>query len=100
MLKVRPFWFKASADFDAKLTARFLQTLQQAAQGELYSWRDTPLGCVAGSLCLISFLAIFIVIHLKPFNKIMALVLAQTLVARTQDYDSIPNAKKVGHYAL
>jgi uncharacterized protein (DUF924 family) len=93
--KVRPFWFKASADFDAKLTARFLQTLQQAAQGELYSWRDTPLGCVAEIIVLDQFSRNIYRDTPKAFQQDpMALVLAQTLVARTQDYDSIPNAQK------
>ena len=94
--KVQPFWFKASADFDAKLTARFLQTLQQAAQGELYSWRDTPLGCVAEIIVLDQFSRNIYRGTPKAFQQDpMALTLAQTLIDMPDEYHSLdPSLQK------
>lgn len=93
--KTRPFWFKASKKFDAELTARFAETLKQAEQGELYRWRDTALGRVAEIIVLDQFSRNIYRGTPKAFQQDpMALVLAQTLVAREQDYDSLPNAYK------
>lgn len=34
-----PNWFVKSAEFDALLAEKFTDVLQQAAQGELWTWR-------------------------------------------------------------
>lgn len=42
-----PNWFVKSAEFDALLAEKFTDVLQQAAQGELWTWRETPAGRLA-----------------------------------------------------
>ncbi|TVP76522.1 MAG: DUF924 domain-containing protein [Thioalkalivibrio sp.] len=44
---VRPFWFRSTPEFDAKLRERFLAAWQAAARGELEGWQDTPEGALA-----------------------------------------------------
>ena len=34
-------WWKGDADFDALIRERFLDCLERAALGELYSWRSS-----------------------------------------------------------
>jgi uncharacterized protein (DUF924 family) len=48
-------WWSSSPAFDALIRARFLGTLQQAAQGELHAWRDEPLGRLAEIIVLDQF---------------------------------------------
>jgi len=44
---VRPFWFRSTPEFDARLRGRFLAVWQAAARGELEGWRETPEGALA-----------------------------------------------------
>jgi uncharacterized protein (DUF924 family) len=48
-------WWKADAEFDRLVEARFLPVLQQAAQGELFRWRDTAQGRLAEIIVLDQF---------------------------------------------
>lgn len=48
-------WWKADPDFDALIAARFLPTLQQAMQGELYHWRSDARGRLAEIIVLDQF---------------------------------------------
>jgi uncharacterized protein (DUF924 family) len=43
----RPLWFEPSADFDRELRARFGETLEAAARGELDAWAESPGGALA-----------------------------------------------------
>ena len=40
--RVKPLWFKKSADFDREIKQRFLDTYQRAEAGILNDWRDDP----------------------------------------------------------
>lgn len=50
-----PAWWTAAADFDDQVRRRFARVLQQAARGELWSWRDRPRGRLAEILVLDQF---------------------------------------------
>ncbi len=43
----RPFWFRSTPEFDARLRERFLDVWQAAARGELEAWNTTPEGALA-----------------------------------------------------
>lgn len=94
--ETRPFWFDVSEDFDQELKARFGATLKQAAQGELYWWRQTALGRVAEIIVLDQFSRNIYRGTPKAFQQDpMALVLAQTLVDMPEEYDSLePSLQK------
>ena len=49
------FWFKKSDEFDAQIRARFFTLWQQAAQSELYGWRDSLHGRLAEIIVLDQF---------------------------------------------
>lgn len=61
----RSLWFAKSDEFDAKIRDQFQIIHHQAIQAELWSWRHTPEGRLAKSLCWINFLATYIVIKRK-----------------------------------
>lgn len=85
-----PYWFEASESFDRRLTERFAETLKQAAQGELYSWRNTALGRVAEIIVLDQFSRNIYRGTPQAFQQDpIALTLAQTLVADSQAYESL-----------
>ncbi|WP_110690333.1 DUF924 family protein [Thiofilum flexile] len=44
-------WFNSTPEIDALIRAHYEEVWQQAAAGQLDSWRDTPEGCLA--LCII-----------------------------------------------
>lgn len=48
-------WWIADPAFDAAIRERFLPLLEQAGQGELYLWRDTPKGRLAEIIVLDQF---------------------------------------------
>jgi len=48
-------WWSSSPEFDDQVRSRFLSTLQQAAQGELYGWRKEPGGRLAEVIVLDQF---------------------------------------------
>ena len=48
-------WWVADPDFDALVRERFQSVLAQAAQGELYGWRQTPEGRLAEVIVLDQF---------------------------------------------
>lgn len=50
--KEKSFWFTKDLQFDQQLRTQFLSDYQQAATGELNSWRDTPRSCLALILLL------------------------------------------------
>lgn len=88
-----PFWFDASVDFDKQLKQRFGKTLKQAANGELYQWRKTTLGKVAEIIVLDQFSRnIYRNTPLAFQQDAIALVLAQTLVAMPNEYESLDSS--------
>ena len=88
--ETRPFWFEVSEDFDQDLKARFGATLKQAAQGELYWWRQSALGRVAEIIVLDQFSRNIYRGTPQAFQQDpMALVLAQTLVDMPEEYASL-----------
>jgi uncharacterized protein (DUF924 family) len=48
-------WWKADAEFDALIRARFLEELIRAAAGELHEWRDSARGRLAEIIVLDQF---------------------------------------------
>lgn len=48
-------WWTSDPDFDAKIRERFLPLMQTAAQGELFGWRDEPLGRLSEIIVLDQF---------------------------------------------
>lgn len=53
--EAKPLWFAKNPDFDQQITSRFSNTLEQARQGELWSWRDNALGRLAEIIVLDQF---------------------------------------------
>lgn len=51
----RPFWFAKSDAFDAAIRSRFADLWRQAAQAELFGWRDTLHGRLAEIIVLDQF---------------------------------------------
>ncbi|MCG6503409.1 DUF924 family protein [Kingella pumchi] len=51
----QPFWFQKSDDFDQAVRSRFAGLLAQAAQSELYRWRDSLHGRLAEIIVLDQF---------------------------------------------
>lgn len=89
----QPYWFSSTPEFDRDLAERYGDLVVRAGQGEFYSWRDTPVGCVAEIIVLDQFPRnIYRDTPAAFAHDPVALVLAQTLVARTADYESLPQA--------
>jgi uncharacterized protein (DUF924 family) len=73
--------FKNDAAFDAEVRARFAETHQAAAQGELAAWRDTPEGRLAEIIVLDQFSRNLFRDDARAFaTDGMALVLAQEAI--------------------
>jgi len=75
-------WWSADPAFDAMLKVRYAGLLQQAAAGELYTWRATPQGRLAEVIVLDQFSRnIYRGTPLAFAQDPMALVLSQEAVA-------------------
>lgn len=75
-------WFATDKDFDDQIRQRFLSVMQQAAAGELYSWRATAEGRLAEIIVLDQFSRNVYRNTSKAFSQDpIALVLAQEAVA-------------------
>jgi uncharacterized protein (DUF924 family) len=75
-------WFASDKDFDEQIRRRFLGVMQQAAVGELYSWRATAEGRLAEIIVLDQFPRNVYRNTSKAFSQDpIALVLAQEAVA-------------------
>jgi uncharacterized protein (DUF924 family) len=48
----RPSWFEVNPELDREICDRFLTNYQAAARGNLDTWKETPLGCLALILLL------------------------------------------------
>lgn len=75
-------WFKKSDDFDELCRQRYLPTLEAAARGECWTWRQTPAGRCAEIIVLDQFSRNLFRDSSRAFAQdSMALVLAQEAVA-------------------
>ena len=75
-------WWAADPGFDARVRARFLPTLQQAARGECHAWRASPRGRLAEVIVLDQFPRNVYRGTAAAFaHDVVALVLAQEAVA-------------------
>lgn len=78
----QPFWFTHSDQFDQTIRQHFAHTLHQAAQGELFGWRNTIHGRLAEIIVLDQFSRNLYRDTPQAFSQDgMALALAQTAVA-------------------
>ena len=90
--------FAKDAALDATIGTRFGATLEAAAQCELFAWRATPEGRLAEIIVLDQFSRnVYRDTSLSFAQDALALVLAQELVASTQDC-SLPEAQRVFAY--
>ena len=86
----RPLWFAAGESFDRVIAERFGTLLQQAAAGELVSWRNLTAGRVAEIIVLDQFSRNVWRDTLRAFSQDgMALVLAQE-VLKQADFAALP----------
>lgn len=84
-------WWTSDRDFDDQVSSRFLSTLQQAAQGELFAWRGVPRGRLAEIIVLDQFSRnIFRNTPLAFAQDPMALVLAQEAMTAGAESDLSP----------
>ena len=81
-------WFSKDVAFDTAIRERFGSTLEQAAAGELWNWRSTPLGRLAEIIVLDQFSRNVWRGTPRSFAQDgMALVLAQEIIALGLDKD-------------
>ncbi len=79
-------WFGGKAEFDAELAKAFADTVPLVAQGEAYTWRETPRGRLAEIIVLDQFSRQLYRDSAKAFAQDgMALALAQEAVAGGHD---------------
>lgn len=75
-------WWTSDPDFDAKIRERFSPLMRQAALGELFAWRQEPLGRLAEIIVLDQFSRnVYRNTPAAFAQDPMALVLAQEAVA-------------------
>lgn len=78
--------FKKDLEFDALIRERFGDVHRQAAAGELYTWRETPMGALAEVIVLDQFSRNMFRDSAEAFAyDALALVLAQEAVRRKLD---------------
>lgn len=84
-------WWTSDRDFDDQVRNRFLSTLQQAAQGELFPWRATLRGRLAEVIVLDQFSRNIFRNTPQAFAQDpMALALAQEAMATGAESDLSP----------
>ncbi len=87
-------WFAKDADFDRHCRDRFAETLEAAAQGECYLWRESPLGRLAEIIVLDQFSRNIYRDTARAFAQDpMALALAQEAIALKLD-QTLTDAEK------
>lgn len=91
-------WWLKDEKFDQMVKDRFGELLQQAKAGELFSWRETPLGSLAEVIVLDQFSRNIYRDHPESFaNDAMALTLAQ--FANSRGFDKqLPDNQRVFLY--
>lgn len=87
-------WWIKDGEFDQLLTNRYRRLLDSAAKGELFSWRETPLGRLAEIIVLDQFSRNIYRDDVRAFaSDPMALVLSQEVV-RQQCYKDFSTNQK------
>jgi uncharacterized protein (DUF924 family) len=85
--KARKAWFEKNADFDREIGARFLSLHEQAAAGEMDSWRTLPGECLA------------LVIALDQFPRNLFRGEARAFASDARALDAARRALDAGHDA-
>ena len=89
--KSRQIWFIKKSEFDREVEARFLRDYEQAAAGELDSWKSSPLSCLALILLLDQFPRNMFRGKAQAFaTDWQALSAAQYAVAQGYDLELLP----------
>ena len=89
-----PFWFAKSDAFDEKLNQLFAETLNQAKQAELSSWRSTAEGRLAEIIVLDQFSRnIYRDTPASFAQDTMALTLAQEMITLKMDQNLKPEQR-------
>ena len=89
------FWFAKSDAFDQKIASQFSNIHTQAAQSELWSWRETAEGRLAEIIVLDQFSRNLFRNHPRAFAQdAMALALAQEAVAQRIDQQLDPTQRQ------
>ena len=84
-------WFVKTAEFDALLAEKFAEVHRQTAQGELWTWRETPAGRLAEIIILDQLSRNLYRNDPRAFAQDgMALVLAQEMIHLKLDQDLKP----------
>ena len=92
--ETQPFWFAKSDAFDEKLNQLFAETLNQAKQAELSSWRSTAEGRLAEIIVLDQFSRnIYRDTPASFAQDTMALTLAQEMIALKMDQNLKPEQR-------
>ena len=87
----REEWFKKDPAIDRTVKNKFEKTLLQASRGELFFWRKTSLGRLAEIIVLDQFSRNIYRNDARAFSHdVMALTLAQEMVAQKLDQDLPP----------
>lgn len=87
-------WWKKDTGLDNLIKSKFLELHRQAAHGELFEWRDTPLGSLAEVIVLDQFSRnIFRDTHRSFFFDGMAIVLAQCAIKNNFDKELDPTQR-------
>lgn len=92
--ETQPFWFAKSDAFDEKLNQLFAETLNQAKQAELSSWRSTAEGRLAEIIVLDQFSRnIYRDTPASFAQDTMALTLAQEMITLKMDQNLKPEQR-------
>ena len=84
--EAKPLWFVKNTDFDQQIISRFSTTLEQARQGELWSWRDSATGRLAEIIVLDQFSRNIFRNQAQAFAQDpLALMLAQEAISLSLD---------------
>ena len=87
-------WFQKSEAFDLDVAARFQDVLQAAVRGELFSWRQTPMGRLAEIIVIDQFSRNIYRGRPESFSHDpLALILAQAAVEQGADQGLEPDAR-------
>lgn len=90
----REDWFGGKPEFDAVLAERFADTHARVAKGEAWNWRETPRGRLAEIIVLDQFSRQLFRGDPRAFAQdMMALTLAQEMVAQGLDADFTPEER-------
>ena len=92
--ETQPYWFAKSDAFDQQLRNQFLDTLEQARQAELWSWRENAEGRLAEIIVLDQFSRNLYRDYPASFAQDpMALALAQETIQRGLDQNLRPEQR-------